>query len=348
MNPLVIFSILSVIIFPSAVTGIEPITTGAGLFAAGSMVWMAKDKVLCHFRECCQEPYIRSNLGGFQQALDDHLFGQHIAKSVVFKTLQSHLRKYEPKKALVLSFHGMTGAGKNYLSQLIAENLFTEGTNSKYVHIFLSTVHFPDKDRVEYYKNYLQNVIKEKVSACPRTLFIFDEIDDLDPGIIDAIKPFLDYHPVIDGVDYRKAIFLFLSNTGASKIYSVTKERWESGHARESLTLDDFDEALNSIAYNTEGGLRRTDIIEKALIDAAIPFLPLEKKHVKMCIKAEMDKQNKRDKDEKEEFSRPPKTYTEEDVSTLADMRTYDKGGIFSKMGCKKLETLVAAFMEED
>ena len=36
-----------------------------------------------------------------------------------------------------------------------------------------------------------------------------------------------------------------------------------------------------------------------------------------------------RDKDEKEEFSRPPKTYTEEDVSTLADMRTYDKGGIF-------------------
>ena len=25
---------------------------------------------------------------------------------------------------------------------------------------------------------------------------------------------FVDYHPVIDGVDYRKSIFIFLSNTG--------------------------------------------------------------------------------------------------------------------------------------
>lgn len=44
---------------------------------------------------------------------------------------------------------------------------------------------------------------------------------------------------------------------------------------------------------------------------------------------------------------RPPKTYTEEDVSTLADMRTYDKGGI-SVRWVQKLETLVADFMEED
>ncbi len=32
-----------------------------------------------------QEPYIRNQLSGFQQSLDDKLFGQHIAKSVVYK-----------------------------------------------------------------------------------------------------------------------------------------------------------------------------------------------------------------------------------------------------------------------
>jgi len=342
---LLVLTILSVIIFP-CVVAIEPLTTGLGigLTAAGSALWMAKDKIICQFSECCQEPYIRNQLSGLQQSLDDKLFGQHIAKSVVYKTLYSHLRKFEPKKALVLSFHGMTGAGKNYIAQLIAENIYKEGTNSKYVHIYLSTVHFPDKDRVEFYKNQLQNEIKAKVKSCARSLFIFDEVDDMDPGIIDAIKPFLDYHPVIDGVDYRKSIFIFLSNTGAQKIYTTAKKNWESGLAREDLKLEYFDESLNNLAYNSEGGLKKTDIIERALIDAAVPFLPLEKRHVMLCIKAEIDKHNLVDQ---EEESRPVKAYTEDDLSALADLRSYDKEGVFSKMGCKKLESLVAAFMEE-
>jgi len=340
---LLVLTILSVIIFP-CVVAIEPLTTGIGLTAAGSALWMAKDKIICQFSECCQEPYIRNQLSGFQQSLDDKLFGQHIAKSVVYKTLYSHLRKFEPKKALVLSFHGMTGAGKNYIAQLIAENIYKEGTNSKYVHIYLSTVHFPDKDRVEFYKNQLQNEIKAKVKSCARSLFIFDEVDDMDPGIIDAIKPFLDYHPVIDGVDYRKSIFIFLSNTGAQKIYTTAKKNWESGLAREDLKLEHFDESLNNLAYNSEGGLKKTDIIERALIDAAVPFLPLEKRHVMLCIQAEIDKHNLVDH---EEESRPVKAYTEDDLSALADLRSYDKEGVFSKMGCKKLESLVAAFMEE-
>ena len=29
------------------------------------------------------------------------------------------------------------------------------------------------------------------MKSCARSLFIFDEVDDMDPGIIDAIKPFL-------------------------------------------------------------------------------------------------------------------------------------------------------------
>lgn len=33
-------------------------------------------------------------------------------------------------------------------------------------------------------------------------------------GVIDAIKPFLDYYEQIDGVSYRKAIFIFLRSVG--------------------------------------------------------------------------------------------------------------------------------------
>lgn len=48
------------------------------------------------------------------------------------------------------------------------------------------------------------------MSACASSVFIFDEMDKLHPGVIDAIKPFLDYYEQVDGVSYRKAIFIFL------------------------------------------------------------------------------------------------------------------------------------------
>lgn len=48
------------------------------------------------------------------------------------------------------------------------------------------------------------------VLRCPQTLFIFDEAEKLHPGLIDAIKPYMDHYDNVDGVNYRRAIFLFL------------------------------------------------------------------------------------------------------------------------------------------
>lgn len=41
-------------------------------------------------------------------------------------------------------------------------------------------------------------------------MFIFDEMDKMHPGLIDSIKPYLDYYEKLDGISYRKAIFIFL------------------------------------------------------------------------------------------------------------------------------------------
>jgi len=41
-------------------------------------------------------------------------------------------------------------------------------------------------------------------------MFIFDEVDKMPDGVLDAIKPYLDHHHHIRGVDYRRAIFIFL------------------------------------------------------------------------------------------------------------------------------------------
>ena len=63
-------------------------------------------------------------------------------------------------------------------------------------------------------QDQLQRWIRGNVSACAGSVFIFDEMDKLHPGVIDAIKPFLDYYEQIDGVSYRKAIFIFLRSVG--------------------------------------------------------------------------------------------------------------------------------------
>lgn len=145
-----------------------------------------------------------------------------------------------PKKPLVLSLHGWTGTGKNFVSKLIAENIYKEGMDSSFVHVFTSTLHFPHQSQSACYKvrrathlafdwnpvvllclvrfillplspqSQLQQWIKGNVTNCERSMFIFDEMDKMHPGLIDSIKPYLDYYVKLDGVSYRKSIFIFL------------------------------------------------------------------------------------------------------------------------------------------
>ena len=48
-------------------------------------------------------------------------------------------------------------------------------------------------------------------------------------GVMDAIKAFVDYHESIGGVDFRRSIFIFLSNTGGKEITHKTMEAWREG-----------------------------------------------------------------------------------------------------------------------
>jgi hypothetical protein len=50
---------------------------------------------------------------------------------------------------------------------------------------------------------HLSDWIRGNVSLCERSLFVFDEVDKMPEGVLDAVKPFLDYHEQIDGVDFR-------------------------------------------------------------------------------------------------------------------------------------------------
>ncbi|XP_077945050.1 torsin-1A-like [Gasterosteus aculeatus] len=243
-----------------------------------------------YFRhEGCDPDWIVFNATGLQLDLQTKLFGQQIASRVILKSVKGFMSNDNPKKPLVLSLHGPSGTGKNLVSELIADNIYKEGMDSSFVHVFTSELHFPHSSHLDTYKSQLQQWIKGNVTNCGRSMFIFDEMDKMQPGLIDSIKPYLDYYGKLDGVSYRKAIFIFLSNAGRKEITQTALDFWTAGRDREELELKDLETVLSvSVFNNKNSGLWHTSLIDKNLVDFFVPFLPLEYRHVVQCVMAEM------------------------------------------------------------
>ena len=78
-------------------------------------------------------------------------------------------------------------------------------------------------------------------------------------GVLDGIRAYLDYIDRVDGVDYRRAIFIFLSNTGGKEITKKVHDVWLKGEMkREELTVRDFERLVELGAFN-EGGERAAE-----------------------------------------------------------------------------------------
>ena len=97
-------------------------------------------------------------------------------------------------------------------------------------------------------------------------MFIFDEVDKLPEGLLDALRPFMDHSAIIDGVDMSQCMFLLLSNTGGKEITKKSYEAWEEGKRREDLRLSDFENMILKGAFNEVGGLKKSAIINKSVI----------------------------------------------------------------------------------
>ncbi|GCC31384.1 torsin-1A-like isoform X1 [Chiloscyllium punctatum] len=279
--------------------------------------------------EDCDENWITLDIKGLEEDFTNKLFGQHIASEVIIKALKGSSSNPNSQKPLTMSLHGYSGTGKNFVSRLIAQNLYRKGLDSKYVHVFVSTLHFPHVQFIDKYQSNLQKWIHGNVSQCARSMFIFDEMDKMHPGLINAIKPFLDYSSDVDKVDYRKAIFIFLSNTGGDKISEFTLNVLMNGKERESIKLSQLEEELSSTVFNkSNSGFWQTALIQSNLIDHFIPFLPLEFKHVESCVRAEIASRGKR--------------ISESIVTTIASsMVYYPEEKLLSQKGCKTVASKV-------
>ena len=329
--------LVMIMMSPWSTSALEPFSAGmaVGMGMMLSALWSGRDKVVCQMTECCGHHWIRPNISLLEQSLGENLFGQHLVTSLVSRAVRAHVRKKDPKKALVMSFHGWTGSGKNFVAKFIVESLFKLGMSSKFVHLFISTLHFPNSEQSDIYKLNVQDWIRGNISSCENSVFIFDEIDKMPEGMIDGIKPFIDHHETVGGNNFRRAIFIFLSNTGGRDITKETHKFWMEGKQREDITYKDLESLVNNGAFNELGGLHHSAVIDSSLIDVYVPFLPLERKHIKMCVIKEAKDRNM--------------TLSEADVNDVVDSLNYwpKDTKLYSTTGCKRVSNKLDLYQED-
>ncbi|XP_055044501.2 torsin-1A-like [Misgurnus anguillicaudatus] len=275
----------------------------------------------------------------FEDDLRKSLYGQHIAVELILEAVFWFMKTPNPSKPLVLSLHGSTGVGKTYVTKIIARNIYEMGEMSKHVHTFIATYHFPYRARTGMYKSQLKQWIYGNVSSFPRSMFIFEQTDML-PHLIEAIKHFLECTTHVDGVSFRKAIFIFISNTGQTMINNIALNFWREGKGREELHMNSKGmetQIYQDIFSNKYSGFWHSRLIDEHLVDDFIPFLPLELKHVRQCVLAEMANMNI-NKDQYPDLA-----------DTVARQMPFfpPEEKIFSVKGCKTIKKLLIMYLDQ-
>ena len=269
-----------------------------------------------------------------EQYLEENVFGQHLLLKIVTKAIKEHKEDKHPGKPLVLAFHGSTGTGKNFASGIIAQHLYGKGFDSNYVHRIISSHEFPlqDSGNLDLYKHKLKRMIEDGIVKCQYALFIIDEVDKMPPGLINVLKPYLDYNDKIDGNDFRKSIFIFLGNTGVDEINQVAIDYFKQGLLREDISMKSMNKLLKTLSYYS-GGLVKSTLIDHHLVDFHVPFLPLEKAHIRSCAAVEFKKRNRR--------------YDETHIEQVVNEIEFFPPGedIYSVSGCKNVKRIVQVIL---
>ncbi|XP_008202579.1 torsin-1A-like isoform X1 [Nasonia vitripennis] len=280
----------------------------------------------CDIYECCDNKRVPYNLPKLKSMISMRLQGQHIAENVVLNAINSHVKK--SKKPLVMSFHGANGVGKTYVSRMIAKAFFKKGENSRFFHFYYGLQNFPNKEKVLEYQTQLKSDIEAALHSCERSLFVFDGVDQMPSQLLDALMPFIDCPNCAGKLDKNKSIFIFLTNTGSSAIEKQLLTKIHDGINRENTTLQDFERLIIDEAHNHSGGLFESLLIDSQAIDFYIPFLPLEKRHVKYCIREAF-----------EEIFETPKLVTPDLVEKVFEELRFgpEPEALFSNSGCKRV-----------
>ncbi|KTG40677.1 hypothetical protein cypCar_00030497 [Cyprinus carpio] len=189
---------------------------------------------------------------GLEWDLYKNLYGQHMAQDIVSEAVVNFLQNENPDRSLVLSFHGASGTGKSLVSSMMGRHIYETAMGSPYIHQFVPTLHFTSADRVQQYRSDLKRWVEGNLTACARSIFIFDEMEKMPPGVIDVLEPHLGTFHVLFQTNYRKAIYIFISTIGQEVINKVALESRQAGRDREDILPKELEDSIADAVYNNK------------------------------------------------------------------------------------------------
>ncbi|KAK7934033.1 hypothetical protein WMY93_004929 [Mugilogobius chulae] len=280
-------------------------------------------KLYCSMSTSCECDF-KPDLRGLEWDLFRNLFGQHLAQEAVSQEVSAFVQLKSPERPLVLSLHGGSGTGKTLLSFMLVSHLYASGLSSPHVHTFIPTLHFPQASRVQHYRRALKDWVQGNLTACARSVFVFDEMENMPPGLIDVLEPFLGPSHVVYSTNYRKAIYIFISTVGEKAISAVALKARRDCRDREEIRLSELQEAIAQETFNSSNsGLSSSPLLSEGLISVIVPFLPLSRVHVERCAQAQLAQRNL--------------GHRSDVVQSVGGAVTYspEHGHYFSTTGCK-------------
>jgi len=258
------------------------------------------------------------DIESLRDELQRRVHGQHVAVKLVISRLQQFTTASD-RTQLVMSFHGWTGIGKNFMSSIIARHL-----PSSNVHKLIIPLHFAratDHDAL-----LLSDWIVSNMSSpsCGLHLFIVDEIDKAVGSLVRSLRQTLSQ--LLLPSDRRcRAVFLLLTNDGATEINTVVAQALMNGASREDLDYVDLVPHLSSEWY--------MELTSAGLIDETVPFMPLERRHVAQCTETELRLRQVH--------------ITQQLVDDVVNSLLYFPANLslFSSSGCRRITHLVDRFL---
>ncbi|PWA24153.1 hypothetical protein CCH79_00016250 [Gambusia affinis] len=324
-------------------------------------------KLYCSFSDSCECDF-KPGIRDLEWDLYKNVFGQHLAQNLVAEEVSRFLLNKSPDRPLVLSFHGSSGTGKTLVSTMLGNHLYGSAMSSPFVHQFVPTLHFPSAERVPQYQvslseprlqnrhqnrsgflnttllvlklccsgwqEELKSWVKGNLTACARSVFIFDEMEKMPAGLIDVLEPFLGPSHVVFRTNYRKAIYVFISTAGQEAIHRLVLENRLAGRDRDEIKPSDLQDVVQQSVYsNKTSGLYLSSIVQQNLITRFVPFLPLTRTHVERCVRAQLCQRGSCNRDDV--------------VEAVGGDMTYDpaEGHYFSTTGCKAVAAKISFFL---
>lgn len=245
------------------------------------------------------------------------LFGQHIAMEEITGALASFTEGSERKDTLVLLLAGWLGGGKTHTSSLISK-AFPVKSN---VHTLLAPLHLAQQA-----SSALEELVTITSRSCGYNLVILDDIDTGDPTTNRLLERFLVSLASSEDNKSNGTVVIATTNTGGSLINKFMLEKTKLLEVREKITGEEVREHLKEHKVDIP---LVTTLADYNIPVKIIPFLPLTREHVRLCVGREV--------------TRHRATLSTKDLNQILDQVQFFSQDfpIFAKTGCKQISARV-------